>query len=111
MTMNVKGANHNNPAIISEQQRAQVQARQQEAGQRGEATIQPGSGSDTVTFTDTATQLRALEKQLASQPVVDKARVDAIKQDIAAGTFRVDAERVAEKMLNLEGMIGKTVKE
>jgi len=111
MTMNVKGTSQHNPAIISEQQRSQIQARQNQGQQQGQTPSVAATGADTVSFTDTATRLKALEQQLANQPVVDKNRVDAIKRDIASGTFRVDANRVAEKMLNLEGMIGGPAKE
>ena len=111
MTMNVKGPTQNNPALIAEQQRTQLQGRQEQQAKQAHQPAQPGANVDTVSLTDTATHLKSLEKQLASQPVVDKERVEAMKQKIASGSFRVDPARVAEKMLNLEGMISHTLKE
>ena len=64
------------------------------------------SSSDTVSITNTASQLQALEKQLASLPVVDVQRVDAIKREISNGTFEIDPPRIADKMIQMESLIG-----
>ncbi len=60
------------------------------------------STSDTVSVTDTAAQLTRAEAALAERPVVDAQRVESIKQAIAAGTYEVDAERVADRMVKFE---------
>lgn len=59
-------------------------------------------GADRVSLTGTARQLQALENQVANQPVVDSQRVDAVRQAVASGTFNVDAERIADKVIDLE---------
>ena len=60
---------------------------------------------DTVQLTDSARALQELEKALADAPVVDSKRVDEIRQAIASGTYEVDAERVAQKLIDLETLL------
>lgn len=63
------------------------------------------ASSDTVNITNTASQLQALEKQLASLPVVDVQRVDSIKREISNGTFEINPPRIADKMIQIESAI------
>ena len=88
------------------------------AGQAGDRTTrrldsqggrsQPGSGvgssgDDKVSLTATAARLKDLEQRLATDsPPFDAERVNQMKQAIASGEYRVDAGRVADKMLNFE---------
>ena len=62
-----------------------------------------------VSITDTASKLRELEAKVASQPVVDTQRVENIKQAIADGSFRVNANRTAEKMAEFENLLASKV--
>jgi len=61
--------------------------------------------SDTINITNTATQLQQIEAKLTTEPVVNMEKVNAIRAQIAQGTFTVDPEKVAEKFLEIEGMI------
>lgn len=67
----------------------------------GKSDAKPES-RDTVHLTDSARKLQEMEKALAEAPVVDSKRVDAIKQALASGTYEIDAERIAEKLLQME---------
>lgn len=58
--------------------------------------------TDTVTLTDTASQLHMLETQIKGLPVVDMSRVEDVKRSIINGEFQIDPKRVAEKMLSFE---------
>jgi negative regulator of flagellin synthesis FlgM len=62
----------------------------------------PPAPADTVRFSDASARLQRLEAALADMPAVDRARVEALKRDIQSGAYRVDPERVAEKLLDLE---------
>ncbi|WP_297526493.1 flagellar biosynthesis anti-sigma factor FlgM [Thiohalobacter sp.] len=66
----------------------------------------PAPGSDQVTLTPQARQLRALEARIAEQPEVDGNRVAQIREALANGTFEVNAERIAAKMSSLERALG-----
>lgn len=60
------------------------------------------AGEDKVTVTDTATRIRQLEASLASLPDIDNERVQAIRQAISEGSYRIDADRIAANLLKLE---------
>lgn len=57
---------------------------------------------DRVSFTPVAEQLRRTEDNGGKQPVVDKKRVEAIREKMANGTYHVNASRLADKLLNFE---------
>lgn len=55
--------------------------------------------TDKVELSNTSSSLQAIEKGFAETPVVDTARVDEIKQAIASGCFKVNADKVADRLL------------
>lgn len=76
-------------------------------GTRSEPSVdQQESGKsntyDTVSLTDTATNLQKINQEINALPVVDNQRVESIRQAIANGTYEVDAQRTAEKMIGFE---------
>lgn len=62
--------------------------------------------SDQVSLTPKAQQLRGLDEQIANQPVVDAERVNAVKEALANGSYEIDSDRIAGKMMDLEKIIG-----
>jgi negative regulator of flagellin synthesis FlgM len=65
------------------------------------STAAPQS-SDHVTLTDSARSLQKIEEAIAKAPVVDNAKVAAIKQAVSSGTYQIDTGRVADKLLQFE---------
>lgn len=65
----------------------------------GSAPTAPRQSGDRVAITPLSSQLQALESRLADVSVVDTARVDAIKQAISDGRFKVDSEAVADRLI------------
>jgi flagellar biosynthesis anti-sigma factor FlgM len=57
---------------------------------------------DTVSLTDQAAQLRALEGQIAHQPAVDTQRVNEAQRAFATGSYNIDPSQVADKLLRFE---------
>ncbi len=61
---------------------------------------------DSVQLTDTATNLKRIEAKLADVPEVDQSRVDEIRQRLQSNTYEIDAEQVAQKILQLDQDLG-----
>lgn len=98
------GSGHK-PINISENHQTHSTTKNQSVHQQGTATN--SLTGDTVSLTGTASQLRALEQQIANLPVVDVQRVESIKQDIASGSYQIDPPRVADKMIQIESAINQ----
>ncbi len=58
---------------------------------------------DQVTLTDSARSLQKFEEAVAKTPVVNTAKVDAVKHAVQSGTYQIDAGRVAAKILQFDG--------
>jgi len=57
---------------------------------------------DTVTLTHTAAEMLKLEENLAKIPEIDSDLVVSIKASIAQGTYQVDPEKIAERLLTID---------
>ena len=55
--------------------------------------------TDSVQLSTLSTHLQAIEKGFADTPIVDSAKVAEIKEAIANGHFKVDAGKVADRLL------------
>ena len=59
--------------------------------------------SDSVEFSTAAQQLSSLQGELAAIDTVDMGKVDEIRQAISNGNYKIDAQKIAESLLALEG--------
>ena len=57
---------------------------------------------ESVQFSREAQQLQKISEKLAEQPTVNKERVAQLKQAILDGSYQVDSQRVAGKLLDFE---------
>lgn len=69
------------------------------------APQQRNSSEDKVSLTGTATMLQGLQEQVREAPAVDSEKVEAIRAAIAEGNYPVDSEKLAQKMIDLEGQL------
>lgn len=63
--------------------------------------------SDRVTLTSMSSQIRDLERQASSASMDNKARIAELKQSIAEGRYQVNAEKVADKLIQTELLFSK----
>ena len=60
------------------------------------------SSGDTVNITPSGLLLGKLEEIVQRTPVVDTERVSAIKDALASGTYEIDDQRTADRLLKFE---------
>jgi len=71
--------------------------------QSGAPAAAPSSKTtDQVTLTSSALSLQKIEQTIAKTPVVNTDKVAAVKQQVNAGTYKVDSGRVADKLVQFE---------
>ncbi len=92
----IQGLSNNQHADKAETQVHQAELKEKQS---------PSAPTQEVSLTDTAARLQRLEAQIASQPVVDTQRVESVKKTIADGSFKVDSNRIAEKMAEFENLL------
>ena len=79
-----------------------VADKSQGEGSAATATASTSQTGDHVTLTDSARSLQKIEQAVAQAPVVNTTKVAAVKQAVNNGTYKVDAGRVADKILQFE---------
>ncbi|MBT4836207.1 MAG: flagellar biosynthesis anti-sigma factor FlgM [Methylococcales bacterium] len=70
-----------------------------EQAETGTSTVK-----DTVSFSNAAERLQSVNQTVAKLPVVDVNRVEQIRNELANGTYKLDAESVADKIIAFEGL-------
>lgn len=105
MSIEINGPQGRPPAEVADNRKPAADKTGDTASPRG-PTLSGGSG-DKLSLTSEATQLQALEDQIAELPVVDTQRVQEVQRSIATGSFQVDPASVAEKMLQFEAAFGQ----
>ena len=75
------------------------------AGNSDGADKSSGAGANAKAdthITDSARQLAAAEQSVRDLPAIDDARVQQVSAKIANGSYKIDAGRVADKLLRSE---------
>lgn len=68
--------------------------------QKQPADTRSASEQTDVTLSARAADLKQLEAQLAAIPIVDRARVDSIKDAISSGQYTVNTGNIAENLID-----------
>jgi negative regulator of flagellin synthesis FlgM len=68
----------------------------------GSAPAASAQAKDHVTLTHSARSLQKIEEAVAKTPVVNADKVASVKQAISSGTYKIDAGRIAGKLLQFE---------
>lgn len=77
-----------------------VGTKQANAGKNAEKAEATGSGSTSAVNVQLSSQAQALATQVSSASVFDTNKVEEIKAAISSGTFKVDAEKVADGLMD-----------
>ncbi|HKM36923.1 MAG TPA: flagellar biosynthesis anti-sigma factor FlgM [Thiopseudomonas sp.] len=70
-----------------------------------EQTKKPAASGESVQLSKDARQLQNLSAKIADMPSIDSEKVAQLKQAIADGSYQVDSQRVASKMLSLDAQL------
>lgn len=66
----------------------------------GKTATPAGGGADSLTLTESSTRVRSLESELASVDITDASKIESVKAALADGSFTVDAEVVADRLID-----------
>ena len=82
--------------------------RPQEAGSSGTSSTASGGGAtQDVQITGAARQLATLEQTLRDLPAVNQTRVAQITNSIEQGTYTVNPQQIADRLIQLEQALGQ----
>ncbi len=103
MAIDFNGANNNalNTQKQTLRQREQVQS---DARQPASETSQARE-STRVDLSPDARNIKAAEQTLREQPEIDDAKVARIREALEDGSYSVDADKLAQKMLDVDDSI------
>lgn len=100
--MTTKITGYQNPAVQIGTDKSVQRARE---GAASTAEV-AGKPANPVQITDQARQLASLEQTVNSLPVVNEAKVAAIRTAIENGSYQVVPERIADKLLRMDRDLG-----
>lgn len=72
-----------------------------------DASASTAGGADKVNLTDSARALAEAARSGDASPI-DTAKVERIRQSLASGTYQVNPERIADRMLSMEHQMAGT---
>ena len=96
MQVNNNGINSNSSTNTSASSKKAPEA----ANKEGLGSQSAAPSKDSVELSREAQALKRLESQILSSPDVDFGRVASIRQAISEGSYQIDAEAIALKMLD-----------
>ena len=73
----------------------------------GAGSESPAAATD-VKLTDASRGLAAIEASLRALPAVDELRVSAVKQRLQDGSYEIDPQRVADRLLRMESDLARS---
>jgi len=103
MAINVTGNNLNQTQKTTSGNRP-VKAVPNVAQQSGDnrPTSKTTPKTDSITLTESAANFKKLEESIAHLPIVDMQKVEEIQKAIADGSYKIDADKIAEKFIDME---------
>jgi len=103
MTNEIKGLGPTPPPVTESRHQGKGAAA---AGAGAAGGGRGGRATDRVELASPAL-VAGLERRIAETPVVDRERVEALRTAIAEGRYEVRPERIAERLLAMERLLGR----
>jgi len=67
-----------------------------------EGPTRPVEAADSLRLTGEATSLQALQRDLSTAPAIDAGRVQAVRESLENGTYKINPDAIASRMLDLD---------
>ena len=103
MAIDFNGANNN--ALNTQKQTLRPRDSVQSDGRQPAGDSTQARESTRVDLSPDARNIKAAEQTLQEQPEVDDAKVTRIREALEDGSYSVDADKLAQKMLNVDDSI------
>jgi negative regulator of flagellin synthesis FlgM len=100
MAIEINSLSSNNLQNVSDS--SGVQRTQVNPGMARAAAGKTSTKSDSFKMTLSASKLQELEGRIAQMPIVDAQMVEAVQRSLATGSFTIDPQSAADKMLAME---------
>lgn len=72
------------------------------AAPAGDTAARPVEAVDSLRLTGEATNLQALQRELSTAPAIDSGRVQAVREALENGSYRINPEAIAQRMLDMD---------
>jgi len=105
MSIEINGPQGRAPAEIADSRKPAATPSRDSTSSAASGSTSSTTGSDKLSLTSEATQLRALEDEINALPAIDTQRVQEVQRSLATGSFQIDPARVADKMLQFEAAV------
>lgn len=99
--------NINSPAVTGRNNDPAKTANADVASKTPAATSEFDKNVDKVTLTDAQSQLRALEQKAMNVHSENSDRIAQLREAINNGSYQIDAEKVADKLMQTEAMFAR----
>jgi negative regulator of flagellin synthesis FlgM len=86
--------------------RSSAKAENTKSSDSQSASRAPSAQQDAVSLSDQGKSIGQMPSQLAASPSFDSAKVQAIKEAIANGSYVVNADKLADNMIRFEKELG-----
>jgi len=75
------------------------------SSQSSDVSPSKSGAADSVSLSPEAQSIGRLESAIAASPEVNTQKVDAIRNALASGQYQIDADAIAEKLLQQDSLI------
>lgn len=107
MGIEISGNSGRPPLDAAEAGKSQATTASSHAAHSGTTAKSSTGNADQLQLSPKASQLQALEAEIANLPVVDTQRVQDVQRTLATGAFQIEPARVADKVLTFEAGLAR----